>query len=96
MKNKPLKKVSESVGDDDPLDHEIDFSKSRPNPYWLGMVDRRCVRLLAADVADAFPDDDAVNEALRSVLRMNGKRVSKKISANTAAAPKPKKKKARA
>jgi len=56
---------------DDPLDHEIDFSKSRPNPYWLGTVDRRCVRLLASDLAEAFPDDDAVNEALRTALRSN-------------------------
>lgn len=54
---------------DDPLDHEIDFSKSRPNPYWLGTVDRRCVRLLASDLAEAFPDDDSVNEALRTALR---------------------------
>jgi len=41
--------------DDDPLDHEIDFIKSRPNPYWLGTVDRRCVRLIASDLAEAFP-----------------------------------------
>jgi hypothetical protein len=54
--------------DNDPLDHEIDFSKSRPNPYWLGTVDRRCVRLIASDLAEAFPDDDAVNEALRTTL----------------------------
>jgi hypothetical protein len=47
--------------------------KSRPNPYWLGVVDRRCVRLLAGDLADAFPDDDAVNEALRATLRKSMK-----------------------
>jgi len=52
----------------DPLDFEIDFSDSRPNPYWLGTVDRRCVRLLAPELAEAFPDDDAVNDALRIVL----------------------------
>jgi hypothetical protein len=51
--------------DDDPLDHEIDFSKSRRNPFWLGVVDRRCVRLLDPDLAVLFPDDKAVNEALR-------------------------------
>jgi hypothetical protein len=54
--------------DNDPLDHEADFSKSRPNPYWLGTVDRRRVRLIASDLAEAFPDDDAVNEALRTIL----------------------------
>jgi hypothetical protein len=89
-----MKKTSEILDDDDPLDHEIDFSKSRPNPYWLGMVDRKCVRLLAPDVAEAFPNDTAVNEALREVLQMRGAKTPKKISANTAAAPKPKKKKA--
>jgi hypothetical protein len=90
MKNRPMKKTSE-IPDDDPLDHEIDFSKSRPNPYWLGVVDRRCVRLLAGDLAEAFPDDAAVNEALRTVLRMKSAPAAKKISANTAAAPKAKK-----
>gem|GEM_PF-1696211 len=90
MKNKPMKKASETV-DDDPLDHEIDFSKSRPNPYWLGMVDRRCVRLLASDLADAFPDDAAVNEALRTLLRTNAARSPKKRSAKTVTAPRPKK-----
>jgi len=81
-----MKKASETV-DDDPLDHEIDFSKSRPNPYWLGMVDRRCVRLLASDLADAFPDDAAVNEALRTLLRTNAARTPKKSSAKTVTAP---------
>jgi len=85
-----MKKASETV-DDDPLDHEIDFSKSRPNPYWLGMVDRRCVRLLASDLADAFPDDAAVNEALRTLLRTNAARSPKKRSAKTVTAPRPKK-----
>jgi hypothetical protein len=61
---------------DDPLDHEIDFSESRPNPYWLGTVDRRCVRLLASDLAEAFPDDNAVNEALRMTLRRQAARKS--------------------
>jgi hypothetical protein len=91
MKNKPTNKVSETLDDDDPLDHEIDFSKSRPNPYWLGMVDRNCVRLLSKDLADAFPDDAAVNDALRSLLRTNAVQSPKKISASTVTAPRPKK-----
>jgi hypothetical protein len=64
MKNEPIKRTSEA-DDDDPLDHEIDFSRARPNPFWLGVVDRYCVRLLEPDLADLFPDDKAVNEALR-------------------------------
>jgi hypothetical protein len=60
--------------DDDPLDVEIDFSKSRPNPYWLGVVDRHRVRLLDADVAESFRDDTAVNEALRMFLATGSKK----------------------
>ena len=90
MKNKPMKKVSEDV-DDDPLDHEIDFSKSRPNPYWLGVVDRYCVRLLEPDLAEQFPDDKAVNEGLRALLRVK-EAIPLRISARTAVVPKSKKK----
>jgi hypothetical protein len=86
-----MKKTSEIVDDDDPLDHEIDFSKSRPNPYWLGMVDRKCVRLLAPDVAEAFPNDAAVNEALRELMQIKSAQARKKVSARTVSAPKPKK-----
>ena len=77
---------------DDPLDHEIDFSKARPNPFWLGVVDRKCVRLLAPDVAEAFPSDAAVNEALRELMHMKAAQARKKVSARTVSAPKPKKK----
>jgi len=70
MKNKPTKKTSESI-DDDPLDHEIDFSNARPNSFWLGVVDRRCVRLLEPGLADVFPDDKAVNEALRRIQTLD-------------------------
>lgn len=74
--------------DGDPLDREIDFSKARPNPYWLGVVDRACVRLLDPDVAAVFPDNAAVNEALRTLMRVTG--APAKRSAKTAAAPKKK------
>jgi hypothetical protein len=59
-------------GNSDPLDAEIDLSKARPSPYLLGVVDRRCVRLLDLDVAEAFRDDAAVNEALSSFLATRG------------------------
>jgi hypothetical protein len=59
---------NDRVDDDDPLDVEIDFSKSRPNPYWLGVVDRRCARLLDIDLTESFPDDRTVNDALRTFL----------------------------
>jgi len=92
MKKMTMKKTSEILDDDDPLDQEIDFSKARPNPYWLGVVDRRCVRLLAPDVAEAFPNDAAVNEALRELMQNKSAPPRKKVSANTASAPKAKKK----
>jgi len=53
--------------DDDPLDREIDFSRAMRSPYWLGVVDRRCVRLLDRDLADVFPDNASVNAALRTI-----------------------------
>jgi hypothetical protein len=74
MKNKPV------PGDDDPLDREIDFSKSHPNRFWLGVVDRQCVRLIDKDLAKLFPDNASVNAALRAIAdaaqRTGGSRMS--------------------
>ena len=74
-----MKKKSVPV-DDDPLDREIDFSRARPNPYWLGVVDRSCVRLIDKDLADLFPDNESVNTALRASAvarsRVSARRVS--------------------
>lgn len=89
-----MKKTTPAV-DRDPLDVEFDFSKGRPNPYWLGLVDRSCVRLLDKDLAAIFPDNRAVNEALRTLVRIGDSASTRKISAKTAAAPKPTRKKVR-
>lgn len=89
-----MKKTTPAV-DDDPLDVEFDFSKGRPNPYWLGLVDRSCVRLLDKDLALIFTDNRAVNEALRTLVRIGDSAVPRKISAKTATTPKPIPKKAR-
>jgi hypothetical protein len=70
--------------DDDPLDHEIDFSKARPNPYWLGLVDRACVRVIDKDLAELFPDNDAVNAALRAIADAAEKTRTRKVSARRA------------
>jgi len=72
--------------DDDPLDREVDFSKGRPNPYWLGVVDRTCVRLIDKDLVDLFPDDESMNAALRAVV--DAAKRTKKISARRASIPK--------
>lgn len=67
--------------DNDPLDREIDFSRSRPNPYWLGVVDRSCVRLIDKDLAELFPDNEAVNAALRTIAEATTRARRSKVSA---------------
>jgi hypothetical protein len=52
----------------DPLDREIDFSHARPNPYFVAYHGAKVIRVLEPDLADAFPDNEAVNAALRSIL----------------------------
>lgn len=84
-----------SATSDDPLDHEIDFSNARPNPYAAGYYKSRNLRLLAPDLLDVFPDSESVNEALRTLVRLNAA-MPQRISAKTAIAPKTPKRKARA
>ncbi len=76
---------------DDPLDREFDFSKSRPNPYWLGVVDRQCVRLIEKDLAEIFPDNESVNAALRMIANAASRAKRSKVSArNVSVRKKPK------
>ena len=91
------KKEAAAVIDDDPLDHEIDFSNARPNPYARDYYKSRNLRILAPDLLEVFPDSQSVNEALRTLVRIStaAAAVPQKISAKTATAPKPSKKKAR-
>jgi hypothetical protein len=58
--------------DDDPLDREIDFSKALPNPYFVAYHGPKVIRVLDADLAEVFPDNASVNEALRALLRLTG------------------------
>jgi len=90
-----MNKKNATVEDDDPLDREVDFSNTKPNPFARDYGRNRNVRVLAPDLLSVFPDSDAVNEALRTLLRMKAA-VPQKISARTARAPKAKKKKAHA
>lgn len=57
--------------DDEMRDHyDFDYSKSKPNRFaekYNKMVRRVG---LAADVADEFPTEDSVNDALRDYLRI--------------------------
>lgn len=85
-----MNKKNAPVEDDDPLDREIDFSNSRPNPFARDYGRNRNLRVLAPDLLALFPDSDSVNEALRTLIRMTAA-TPQKISARTATAPKPKK-----
>jgi hypothetical protein len=64
MKKKPNKK-----SDPDMLD-EYDFSNSQPNPYAARYAAGTNLVLLAPDVAAVFPNSDAVNEALRALMKI--------------------------
>jgi hypothetical protein len=82
------------VDNDDPLDHEIDFSNPRSNPYAKHYGCNRNLRILAPDLLKVFPDSESVNEALRTLVRVTAASaaVLVKRSARTASSPKPKKK----
>jgi hypothetical protein len=93
MKDEPMK--TRSNAEDDPLDREIDFTGAIPNPYWLGVVDRRCVRLIAPDLLDLFPDSESVNAALRTIAEVARRTAAPKgeaVSAKRVEAPKAKRK----
>lgn len=73
---------------DDPLDREIDFSNARPNPYAREYYKSPNLRMLAPDLLDVFPDSESVNEALRTLVRLNASAKPRRVSAKTAVAPK--------
>lgn len=49
---------------------EYDFSKGVRGKYAKRYAEGTNVVVLAPDVADAFPDADSVNEALRTLLKI--------------------------
>lgn len=85
-------KKTESVPDDDMLAH-YDFRGGVRGKYARDFARNENLRILAPDLLDVFPDSEAVNEALRTLVRITAA-MPQKISANVASAPKPKKKKA--
>jgi hypothetical protein len=78
-----MKKKNDPI-DDDEMPAEFDFSRSIPNPFATGYARNRNLRILAPDLIEVFPDSQSVNEALRTIVRITS-------AANTAAAPKTKK-----
>jgi hypothetical protein len=64
-----MKKMSNSDLEDD-LRPEYDFRKLRVVARGPGRKRTETTVSLAPDVAEAFPDSEAVNEALRFLMRM--------------------------
>ena len=58
------------IEDDDPLDHQVDFSNATPNPFARDYGRNRNLRVLDPDLLSVFPDSESVNEALRELLRV--------------------------
>jgi hypothetical protein len=59
----------ENWEDDYEMEPEGDFSNAIRNPYAARFGERTALALLDVDVAAAFPDSQAVNEALRLLIK---------------------------
>lgn len=81
-------KKKQASDDADRLDREFDFSKGRPNPYFVEYHGSKMIRVLAPDLAEVFPDNKSVNDALRKLAEGTPRR---KASARRVAAPRTKK-----
>ncbi len=62
--------------EDGEIRSEYDFSKGKKNPYAERANAKSSVVLIEPELQDLFPDSDAVNEALRLLVKA-GKRASK-------------------
>jgi hypothetical protein len=82
------------ASEDDPLDREVVLRNPRPNPYARDYYKSRNLRMLAPELLDVFPTSESVNEALRTLVRLNSAAQPQRLSAKTAAAPKTPRKKA--
>lgn len=54
---------------------DYDFSNGVRGKYAARFAERTNVVVLSPEVAEVFPDSEAVNEALRTLVRMSGKTV---------------------
>jgi len=64
-----MKKEQDSPSDPDMLP-EYDFAGGERGKYADRFAQGTNLVLLAPDVAEAFPDSDSVNDALRSLIRL--------------------------
>ena len=69
-----MRKTTPSRRDPDMLD-EYDFSQGVRGKYAARFAAGSNVVVLSPDVAEAFPNSESVNEALRMLVRIASKRV---------------------
>ena len=69
-----MKQAKKVVADDEMLP-EYDFSGGVRGKYYRRYQEGTNIVVLAPDVADAFPNAEAVNEALRLLLKLARERV---------------------
>ncbi len=65
----------------DTLREHYDFARGVRGKYAARYAEGANVVVLAPDVAEVFPDSVAVNEALRTLVRMSGKTLRSKPAA---------------
>jgi hypothetical protein len=73
--------------DDDEMPAEVDLSRSIPNPWFVAIHGAKYVRVIDQDLADAFPDNESMNAALRKIVTAAK---PAKVSARRLAAPRKK------
>ncbi len=71
-----MKKAIKTRRDPDMLD-EYDFSKGVRGKYAKRYAEGTNVVILSPDVAEAFPDSESVNEALRVLVKVARQKVRK-------------------
>lgn len=67
---KPVKKAMKKVITDTEMLEEYDFSKGVRGKYSQRYATGSNVVVISPDVAEAFPDSESVNEALRMLIRI--------------------------
>jgi len=68
------------TGSKEEIRPEYDFSSGRPNPYAARFRTGVTVVALDADVAERFPDAEAVNDALRALAKIADRPAKKSSS----------------
>ena len=67
--------MTRKTKDDDEMRSHYDFSRGVRGKYAARYAKGTNVVVLAPDVAEVFPDSIAVNEALRTLMRITGRTV---------------------